>query len=138
MFQSGVFRFTLLLVVVAAAAALLLARVDPAVVERAYARGLYPAIGQAIGGLTGRVAFSVTEPGAAVLGVGRGYALAHGWRQPRLWVALVGGAALLADFARAQTNFGQLPPRRGAPISITLFMSCVLITVVILNSLVMS
>ena len=93
MFQSGVFRLTLLLVVVAAAAAVLLARVDPAVVERAYARGLYPAIGQAIGGLTGRVAFSVTEPGAAVLGVGLGYALAHGWRQPRLWVALVGGAA---------------------------------------------
>ncbi len=93
MFQSRVFRLTLVLVVVAVAGALVLARVDPVDVERVYALGLYPVIGQALAGLTGRFGFSVTEPGAAVLGVGLIYALVRGWRRPRFWVGLVGVAA---------------------------------------------
>ncbi len=95
MFRTRAFRVSSVLVLVAALGALFLARVDASLVERVYARGIFPVIGQALGGLSGRVGWSVTEPGALLAASALIWAVRRGWRRARFWVGLVGVAALV-------------------------------------------
>lgn len=82
-------------VALAAASGVAAAWAEPAWVERAYARGVYPAVAAGVGALSGAVPFSLTEL-AQALGIVGGVAfLALGARRPRAW-AWLGTAAALA------------------------------------------
>lgn len=94
MTRDPLVRAVLALLLIALFAAAALPQVPPEVVERVYARGLFPAIGQGISAITGRVGFSVTEPGAALVAAGLVVGLVRGWRRARFWIGLVGLGAL--------------------------------------------